>query len=95
MEKLAGNINPQTAKIGKTIGTNAFLKSLITSCLMESILATYIINESFAKSEVWNDWLITGMTNQRLALFKLEPINSVSINSGTEMYNASCATREK
>ena len=52
VEKFAGNIKPHTMKIGTMMGKNADLKSFISSCFKDNILATYMIKPSFAKSEV-------------------------------------------
>jgi hypothetical protein len=52
VEKLAGNINPQTNPMGTTIGKKPFLKSPSTSLLSVNILAIYTNNTTFAKSLV-------------------------------------------
>lgn len=84
VEKLAGNINPQTIKTGIIIGINASLKSFICSCRFESNLAKYIINASLAKSDVWKVWFITGITNHLLASLIFAPVKSVNNNSGID-----------
>ena len=60
VEKLAGRITRKPSSTGIMIGRNAVLKSLIFSCLRESIRATNMISASFARSEVWNEVLIPG-----------------------------------
>ena len=77
VEKLAGKIKAQIIPTGTTIGTNACLKSFITSCFIDSILATYVIKASLAKSEVWNVSEVPGIASHLAASPALTPLIKV------------------
>jgi phenylalanine-4-hydroxylase len=64
------------------MGKNDFFTSLISSCFRDNIRARKTINDSFAKSDVWNVIPIPGMVNQRLAWFTLLPKAKVNSNKG-------------
>jgi hypothetical protein len=51
VEKFAGKIKAHTIKIGSIMGTNADLKSLISSCLIVNNRAMNMISASLAKSD--------------------------------------------
>lgn len=93
VEKLAGNINPQTINTGNRSGTKADLKLFISSCFFDNKRAKYMIKVSLAKSEVWKDKL-KGKGRTLLASFRFNPINKVSTSKGTAMYNAIWKMRE-
>ena len=62
-------ITPMEMKMGSSVPAI----SVMLFCRLASIAAKAAIKESLAKSEGWKAWLITGITNQRLASLMLEP----------------------
>ena len=87
VEKFAGRISRQTIIIGMAKGRNVLFKSLISFCLTDNSLATYIINASLAKSDVCMVTPKPGISSQRAAWFMFVPKSSVTKSNGIAMYS--------
>jgi hypothetical protein len=95
VEKFAGKIRIQMAPIGISNDLKIVLKSESSSCLRARVLATKMIRDNFAKSEVWKVSGVPGISNQRLASPALTPFAKVKMRSGIERKKPTVAIREK
>ncbi len=93
VDKFSGNINAQIIAIGNITGTNASLKESTLSCVLDNILAVYMISANRARSEVWKVRFITGNVIQREASFTSGARNMVYNKAGTDIHNNICAIR--
>src|SRR5688572_10149927 len=89
VERLLNAIRPQITKHQASNGIRVSLMESMFIWRLESMLARCDISASFAKSEGWKVWLITGMVIQRLASFRFEPNFQAKSNSGTDRQSAS------
>src|SRR5688572_15993740 len=89
VDKFESAIKPQITPHQANNGIRVSLMESMFIWRLESILARCDISASFAKSEGWKVWLITGIVIQRLASFRFEPNFQAKSSSGTERQSAS------